>query len=212
MEVSGSFLSNTIPPKEAVKIFDNSVVDYIHVDIMDGKFVDNKTYTVSEVTKLSELTTKKLDIHLMVKNPEKYVDELSMLNTKYITFHYEAVKNHIDIINRIKNNGLEVGIAINPETSPKDIFSLIKYLDLIIIMSVHPGKSGQTFLNSVLYKIDVLKKYITDNNLKTKISIDGGVNETNIDILKEKKVDILVSSSYLLSGDINNKVKYIKGY
>ena len=212
MEVSGSFLSNTIPPKEAVKIFDNSIVDYIHVDIMDGKFVDNKTYTVSEVTKLSELTTKMLDIHLMVKNPEKYIDELSMLNTKYITFHYEAVKNHIDIINHIKNNGLEVGIAINPETSPKDIFQLIKYLDLIIIMSVHPGKSGQTLLNSVLYKIDVLKKYITDNNLKTKISIDGGVNETNIDILKEKKVDILVSSSYLLKGDINNKVKYIKEY
>lgn len=102
MEVSGSFLSNTIPPKEAVKIFDNSIVDYIHVDIMDGKFVDNKTYTVSEVTKLSELTTKMLDIHLMVKNPEKYIDELSMLNTKYITFHYEAVKNHIDIINHIK--------------------------------------------------------------------------------------------------------------
>ena len=183
MEVSGSFLSNTIPPKEAVKIFDNSIVDYIHVDIMDGKFVENKTYTISEVTKLSELTTKMLDIHLMVKNPEKYIDELSMLNTKYITFHYEAVKNHIEIINHIKNNGLEVGIAINPETSPKDIFPLIKYLDLIIIMSVHPGKSGQTFLNSVLYKIDVLK---------------------------EKKVDILVSSSYLLKGDINNKISLMR--
>ena len=140
MEVSGSFLSNTIPPKEAVKIFDNSIVDYIHVDIMDGKFVDNKTYTVSEVTKLSELTTKMLDIHLMVKNPEKYIDELSMLNTKYITFHYEAVKNHIDIINHIKNNGLEVGIAINPETSPKDIFPLLSSnftnFNLIFLLSL----------------------------------------------------------------------------
>ena len=124
--------------------------------------------------------------------------------------NYLAEKNHIDIINHIKNNGLEVGVAINPETSPKDIFPLIKYLDLIIIMSVHPGKSGQTFLNSVLYKIDVLKKYITDNNLKTKISIDGGVNETNIDLLKEKNVDILVSSSYLLSGDVNNKIFLMK--
>lgn len=210
MLVSGSFLSNSISPKDAITIFDKSNIDYIHVDIMDGKFTENKSYTIGEVTKYSTYTNKPLDVHLMVNNPDKYIDSLSMLNTKYITFHYESQKDSMKIINHIKDNGIKCGISIKPSTSPKEILDLLPYLDLVLIMSVEPGKSGQTFMDSVLYKIDVLKKYIEDNNLKTILSIDGGVNESNIPILKEKNMDMIVSSSYLLSGDIDNKIKFIK--
>ncbi len=210
MLVSGSFLSDKMKPKDAILIFDKSSVDYLHVDVMDGKFVENKTYTISEVEKYSSYTTKSLDIHLMVKSPEKYIDSFSTLNTSYITFHYEAVKKPMEVINHIKNNGIKCGISIKPNTNVSDIFPLLPYLDLVLIMSVEPGKSGQVFNPSVLYKIDALKKEITEKGYNTIISVDGGVNETNINILKEKKVDMLVSSTYLLSGDIQNKIKYMK--
>ena len=210
MLVSGSFLSDKLKPKEAINIFDKSDADYLHVDIMDGKFVLNKTYTIGDVIKFSSYTSKMMDIHLMVKNPDKYIDELCMLNVNDIIFHYEAVKNQMDVINHIKNNGVKAGVAINPETSPKVLFDLLPFIDIVLVMTVEPGKSGQKFMESVLYKIDVLKKEIDEKGYKTLISVDGGVNETNIDLLKEKKVDILVSSSYLLSGDVNNKIFLMK--
>lgn len=210
MLVSGSFLSSTISPRDAISYLDK-YVDLVHVDIMDGKFVENKTYTTGEVIKLSKYTTKPLDIHLMVKNPIKYIDELAMLNVNNITFHYEAVKKPMEVINHIKSMGIRCGLAINPETNVSDITEFLPFIDIILVMSVHPGKSGQKFLESVTYKIEVLRKLIEENSYNCKISVDGGVNEENIDMLKEKKVDILVSSSYLLSGETLKKVKYMKG-
>ncbi len=210
MLVSGSFLSSTISPRDAISYLDK-FVDLMHVDIMDGKFVENKTYTTGEVIKLSKYTTKPLDIHLMVKNPIKYIDELAMLNVNNITFHYEAVKKPMEVINHIKSMGIRCGLAINPETNVSDITEFLPFIDVILVMSVHPGKSGQKFIESVTYKIEVLRKLIEENSYNCKISVDGGVNEENIDMLKEKKVDILVSSSYLLNGETLKKVKYMKG-
>lgn len=210
MLVSGSFLSSTISPKDAISYLDK-YVDLMHVDVMDGKFVENKTYTSGEVIKLSKYITKPLDIHLMVKNPIKYIDELAMLNVNNITFHYEAVKNVMEVINHIKSMGIRCGLAINPETNVSEITEFLPLIDVILVISVHPGKSGQKFIESVTYKIDVLRKLIDENNFSCKISVDGGVNEENIDMLKEKKVDILVSSSYLLNGETLKKVKYMKG-
>ncbi len=210
MLVSGSFLSDKIKPKDAILMFHESSVDFLHVDVMDGKFVKSKSFTISEVEKFSSYTNKKLDIHLMVSNPLKYVDSFSLLNTSYITFHYEAVKDVSEVINHIKNNGIRVGISIKPETSVSSILPFLKDVDLVLIMSVEPGASGQKFLPSVLYKIDVLKREIMEKGYSTIISVDGGVNESNIDVLKEKKVDMVVSSSYLLSGDMESKIRYIK--
>lgn len=209
MEVSGSILSKEIKPINAIEYL-SKYTDFIHIDIMDGKFVKNKTYTISEVIKLSKYTTKKLDIHLMVKNPIKYIDDLSFLNINNITFHYEAVKDIDYVINYIKNMGIKVGLAINPETNVTEITKYLSSVDYILVMSVHPGESGQSFIPSVTYKIDVLRKLIDENSYNCKISVDGGVNDTNIDLLKEKKVDVIVSSSYLLNGNTLNKVKYIK--
>ena len=141
MLVSGSLLSNEISPSVAIKSLDKIGIDYLHVDVMDGKFVSQKGLTIKEVIDLSKYTTKKLDIHLMVKNPIKYIEEFSLLNIEYITFHYEAVKNHIEIINLIKNYGIKVGIAIKPSTSVNDIGSLLELVDLVLVMSVEPGKS-----------------------------------------------------------------------
>lgn len=209
MLVSGSFLSNEISPSVAIKSLDKIGIDYLHVDVMDGKFVSQKGLTIKEVIDLSKYTTKKLDIHLMVKNPIKYIEEFSLLNIEYITFHYEAVKNHIEIINLIKNYGIKVGIAIKPSTSVNDIGSLLELVDLVLVMSVEPGKSGQKFIESVVYKMDVLKRLKNEKNYKYIINVDGGINEETFEKVKPY-VDMVVSASYLLSGNGIEKVKRFK--
>lgn len=209
MLVSGLFLSNEISPSVAIKSLDKIGIDYLHVDVMDGKFVSQKGLTIKEVIDLSKYTTKKLDIHLMVKNPIKYIEKFSLLNIEYITFHYEAVKNHIEIINLIKNYGIKVGIAIKPSTSVNDIGSLLELVDLVLVMSVEPGKSGQKFIESVVYKMDVLKRLKDEKNYKYIINVDGGINEETFEKVKPY-VDMVVSASYLLSGNGIEKVKRFK--
>ena len=209
MLVSGSFLSNEISPSVAIKSLDKIGIDYLHVDVMDGKFVTQKGLTIKEVIDLSKYTTKKLDIHLMVKNPIKYIEEFSLLNTEYITFHYEAVKNHIEIINLIKNYGIKAGIAIKPSTSVNDIEGLLELVDLVLVMSVEPGKSGQKFMESVVYKMEALKRLKEEKNYKYIINVDGGINEETFEKVKPY-VDMVVSASYLLSGNGIEKVKRFK--
>ena len=206
MLVSGSILCDK--PMSAVKCYDKSSIDYIHLDIMDGKFVENKSFTISKIEKFSKFTSKKFDVHLMVNNPLKYIDSLSMLNVSYITFHLEAVKDVMSVINRIKDNGIKVGISIKPGTNVSEVFPLLPYLDMVLIMSVEPGKSGQSFMSSVLYKIDVLRKEIAEKGYKTLISIDGGINEDSAS--KVVGVDVVVSASYLLSGNIEDKLKFLR--
>lgn len=209
MLVSGSILTNSMSTKEAIKLMNNIGVDYIHVDVMDGKFVPNKSFTIKDVVNLSNYTCKELDIHLMVKNPLKYIDEFSILNTKYITFHYEAVKNSIEVIEKIKNNGLKVGISIKPETSVNKIENILNIVDLVLIMGVEPGASGQSFIDSVVYKTEILKRIREEKNYKYIISIDGGINDISFEKVKNN-VDMVVSASYLLNGNGIDKVKNFK--
>ncbi len=208
MKVSGSILTDKMKVKEAVKAFENGKADYIHVDVMDGKFVKNKSFSISEVSKLD--TNLKLDIHLMVKNPEKYIDPFSTLNTEYITFHYEAVKAPMLLITHIKNNGLRVGVSIKPSTKVSDIFFLLPYVDMVLVMSVEPGESGQEFMSDTFSRVEDLKKEIEEKCYNTIIEVDGGVNEENVRALKTSGADMVVSSSYLLSGDTSKKIEYIK--
>lgn len=210
MLVSGSFLSDSMKPKDVIELFDKTNMDYIHVDVMDGKFVQNKSYTTGDIEKFSTYTSKPLDVHLMVKNPSKYIESLCMLNVEFITFHYEALSNHMEVINAIKNAGVKVGISINPDTNVSEIFDLLPYIDLILVMSVVPGKSGQKFILSVLYKIEILRKKIDELGIKTLISVDGGINDETILLVKDKGADMVVSSSYLLSGSIREKINSLR--
>lgn len=204
MKVSVSILSNSIKPQDIVKKLDNSRADYIHVDIMDGKFTENKTWTVNEIKKITSYSRLPLDVHLMVKNPSRYIEEFALLNTKIITFHYEAVKDILKQVNEIKNYGLNVGIAVNPDTDIRDIFPYLKDIDMVLIMSVIPGKSGQTFIEKTLEKIKDLKGEIERQNLKTLISVDGGINDETGKLCADNKVDMLVSASFIHKDIINN--------
>lgn len=209
MKVNVSILSNTLKPLDIVKELDKTNADAIHIDIMDGKFVDNKTWTTSEIIKLTKYSNLPLDVHLMVNNPSKYIEDYAMLNTNNITFHYEAVKDVNKVINEIKDYGLKVGIAVNPDTDVKNIYDYLSDIDIVLIMSVYPGKSGQVFINETLDKIKELKDYIVNNNLKTLISVDGGINDETGKLCKEAGADILVSASYI-HNDIKNNIDKLK--
>ena len=204
MKVSVSILSSSIKPQDIVKKLDNTKADFIHVDIMDGKFVENKTWTISEVKKIVSYSKLPLDVHLMVENPSKYIEDYALLNTSYIAFHYEAVKDIDKMINEIKNYGLKVGIAINPETDEKVLYPYLSKIDQVLVMSVHPGKSGQSFIENTPNKIENLKQEIINQNAKTIISVDGGINDETGKLCVDKGVDMLVSASYIHKDIVNN--------
>lgn len=189
---------------QATEELNKTNTDYIHIDYMDGIFVDNKEFTIEEIKTLSKISTKKLDIHIMAENPEPIIQELKGLNIEYITIHYEINKPLNKIINLIHNQGYKCGISIKPKTDPKNIIEYLKKIDLVLIMSVEPGKGGQKFIPDVLNKIKELKQ----NNLI--IEIDGGINDTNIEELKNI-VDIVVVGSYITnSSDYNKQINNLK--
>ena len=205
MEVSVSFLKNG-DYSSYIDSINKSNADYIHYDVMDGKFVDNTNLkSLKEFEKYIKLAKKKIDVHLMVSNPLKYIEMLSLYNINNITIHRE-IKNYEDMIDLIKSYGIKAGIAINPETDISLLNNVLEKVDLVLVMGVHPGKSGQKFIEKTVEKINDLKLLRESKKLKFKISIDGGVCEEVLPFITNS--DIIVSASYLLDNlDNINKIK-----
>jgi ribulose-phosphate 3-epimerase len=173
--------------------------DYIHIDVMDGKFVNEVNFPLSRIKEVNDLTNKKLDVHLMVMDAGEYLNELSSLNIEYLTVHYETLNNDISILKKIKNSGIKCGLSVKPNTDIKDTFYLLDNVDLILVMSVEPGYGGQDFMLSSLYKVKLLKEEIEKRHLKTIISIDGGINSSNANLCVQSGCNMLVSGSYVVA-------------
>lgn len=200
MKIAGSFLKIKDDINKIKELEKNT--DQIHFDIMDGIFTENKT-DIEEIK-----IEKDIDIHLMVKNIKSYVDKVLKYNPKYITFHLEATDNIIEDINYIKDKKIKVGIAINPETDIENIYKYLDKVDLVLLMSVPPGKGGQKFID-ITDKLSKLYNYRKENNLSFIIEVDGGIN--NETIKKVKKADVVVCGSYITdSKDYKEKVKLLK--
>lgn len=176
-----------------------SKTDYIHIDIMDGKFVPNKTFDFEALDNALN-TNKKLDIHLMVQNTLEYINEYKKLNPEFITIHYEN-KPFDDAIKLIKKNNIKVGLAVKPNTEITEIYNVLDKIDLVLIMSVEPGFGGQKFINSSLDKIKKFKKYIVDNNYNTLISVDGGINDETAKLAIDAGCDMLVCGSFITNSN-----------
>lgn len=198
MKISVSFLNSSNIPVDLKKLNETDV-DYIHVDIMDGKFVPNKTMPFSEMKNIYKFTDKRLDVHLMVQNPEKYVPLYAELNTEYITFHIEVTDKIEENLELIKSYGIKCGLAIKPNTPIKSLVPYLPLLDLILVMSVEPGLGGQTFLSSTHDKIKELRALLNSYHSKALINVDGGIDN------KTKKMcedcDILTSGSYIIHSE-----------
>ena len=196
MLVSTSFLSSNNIPRDLKKLNETDT-DYIHVDVMDGKFVPNKTMPFSEMKNIYKYTSKRLDVHLMVNDPMKYINDYATLNTEYITLHEEIDVDIIEMLKLIKSYGIKCGLAIKPDTLVSDLVPYLPLLDLVLVMSVEPGAGGQKFIMESEDKIKEVKTLIDTYNLSTKISVDGGINSETKNYCS--LCDILVSGSYIVN-------------
>jgi len=198
MKVSASFLSSKDVPKDLVKLNDTDV-DYIHVDFMDGKFVSNKTMPFHEMKHVSDFTSKRLDVHLMVSEPSKYIPLFAELNTEYMTFHVEVEENILEDLQMIKSYSIKCGLAIKPNTKVSSLVPYLPYLDYILIMSVEPGMGGQAFIPQTEEKIKEVRALLDSYHVNAIINVDGGV--TNETVLMCQDADMVVAGSYIMNGD-----------
>ena len=207
MEVSVSFLKEG-NYKKYIESINKTEADYIHVDVMDGKFVNNKNLPLKELLELIYFSEKKNDVHLMVKNPSKYIEKLALYDIEYLTIHSE-IDNCDMFIDKIRSFGIKPGIAINPYTDVEKVLPLLSKVNLVLVMGVVPGESGQTFILETEKKIKILKEEIVKRGLSVKISVDGGICEEVLD--KVRDADIVVSASYVLD-NLSNIAKIKKFY
>ena len=198
MKVSSSFLSSKNVPNDLRKLNDTDV-DYIHLDIMDGKFVKNKTMPFREMKHISDFTSKRLDVHLMVTNPSKYIPLYAELNTEYIVFHVEVKEDILKNLQMIKDYSIKCGLAISPNTKVSELVPYLPYLDMILIMSVEPGEGGQSFIEESEDRINEVRELINAYNVNVVINVDGGIN--NETVKKCKNADIVTAGSYIVKSE-----------
>ena len=204
VEISTSILS-VKKGEEAETFFEleKAKTDYFHIDVMDGKFVEKDTYKkmLEYSSFIKRISTLPLDVHLMVKDIDESIEDFLSVEPNIITFHYEACKDKEEVmqyIKKIKDNHCKVGISIKPETNIEEIYEFLPYIHMCLVMTVEPGKGGQTLLTDMVDKIAKLKKYVDDNNIEIDIEADGGINLKTAEAVKQAGANILVSGTAIL--------------
>ncbi len=204
VEVSTSILS--VKKGEESKVFfglEAAKTDYFHVDVMDGKFVEKETYSkmLEYASYIKRISNLPIDVHLMVEDVKEAVNDFLSVEPNIITFHVEACKNKEEVhelIKYIKENNCKVGLAIKPNTKLKDVYEFLPYIHMCLIMTVEPGKGGQTLIKETINKIEELKKHIENNNIEIDIEADGGINLATAHEVKKAGANILVSGTAIL--------------
>jgi len=176
-----------------------SNVDMLHFDVMDGQFVNNISFGLPVLEKLTKYTDIFKDVHLMISDPLKYINDFVKAGSDMITFHVESDSDPDETISAIKNAGIKAGISVKPGTPVEEIYPYLDRVDMVLIMTVEPGFGGQGFIPETAEKIKTLKKYITENNICIDIQVDGGINNKTIDIVKTAGANVIVSGSYLFN-------------
>ena len=206
MKIAVSYLSSN-NYLECINKINESNADYVHVDLCDGKYVNTKNFEIKDTIKLLKNSKKPLNIHLMVENPKKIIKYFKKLNVESITIH--NLSNSKKILNYIKKKGFKCGIALNPNENIDLIKDYLNLIDELLIMSVVPGKGGQSFINNTLEKIDNINSIKNSYHFIT--AIDGGINNETIKLLKDKNIDLVISGSYITnSKDYNETINKLK--
>ena len=217
VEISTSVLN--IPAENAVrKFYDLEVAktDYFHIDVMDGKFVtkSNKKQMRDYALSIKHISNIPLDVHLMVEDVKGNIEDYLPLEPDRITFHIDAVKNKeeaFEIIRLLRENHIKVGISIKPNTDVKEIYDVLEHVNMVLVMTVEPGKGGQKLLPETLKKVEILNEYRKINDLEFDIEVDGGINETTAKDAMISGANILVVGTYITdSDDFNEQIKKLK--
>ena len=204
VEISTSILSvESGNEAETFLLLEKSKTDYFHIDVMDGKFVkqDNYKKMIEYSNYIRRISNLPLDVHLMVEDVETGIEVFSANEPNIITFHLEACKNEEEVmknINLIKEKGARVGIAIKPDTPIQEVYKYLPYIHMCLVMTVEPGKGGQTLITEMIAKIDELKSYIDKNNIEIDIEVDGGINLKTAQRVKDAGANILVAGTAIL--------------
>ena len=200
--------------KTDIQMVNESEADWFHVDIMDGVFVPNISFGMPVLKSINQYATKTLDVHLMIVNPEKYIEKFAELGSDILTIHYEVSKETLsESLKSIKNNGMKAGVAINPNTDISVLEKYIKEIDLVCVMGVFPGFSGQAFIEATYNRCKAVKELINKHKSGTLIEVDGGVTLDNTKKLIECGADVLVSGSHVFKAEnpkeIISKLKHV---
>lgn len=194
--------------EKEVKAVTQAGADWIHVDVMDGRFVPNITIGIPVVKSLKKVSSLPLDVHLMIEEPERYIEEFIKAGSDYLTIHVESTKNPADVLKRIRELGAKAGITLRPRTSVEDVISLLPLCDLVLVMTVEPGFGGQSFMHDQIAKISRLRSEITQKNLKCLIEVDGGINNETAKLCHE--ADVFVAGSYVFGRDYAAAISSLK--
>ncbi len=184
-----------------VEMLNKSQADWLHLDVMDGVFVPNISFGFPIMNLLKKITNKPLDVHLMIVQPEKFIDEVAAMGAHIMNVHYEACTHLHRTINAIKEKGMKAGVTLNPHTPVSLLKDIIRDLDMVLLMSVNPGFGGQKFIDSTLSKVDDLRNLILQQKSNALIEVDGGVDLKTGRLLVDAGADVLVAGSFVFSSD-----------
>ena len=188
-----------------ISMLNSSKADWVHIDVMDGHYVPNISFGMPIIDSINAISNKPLDIHLMISKPERYIEKFLKYNTKVLTIHLEASRHLHRTIQEIKSKGVMAGVAINPHTDVNHLSEIINDIDIVCVMSVNPGFSGQNFIENSYNKVKKLKKIILEKKSNCKIQVDGGVNIINAKKLVEFGADVLVAGNFIFKSDNPHK-------
>ncbi len=210
LELSPSLLSADFTDlKSEIEVLDKNGVKYLHLDVMDGMFVPNISFGPMIIKQLRPLTNMIFDVHLMIEDPDRYVQNFKDAGADILTVHYEACKHLHRTVSYIKSLGMKAGVSLNPATNIDVLDYVLEDLDLVLIMSVNPGFGGQSFIPSAIDKIKNLKAKIRERNLNVIVEVDGGVKTTNVKDVIEAGADLIVSGSDVFA-DKENRIRAYK--
>ena len=189
--------ANMLHLNDEIKKIEKSGAKYVHIDVMDGVFVPNISFGMPIISAVKKTTDLTLDVHAMIVEPDRYIDDFIKCGADIITFHLEALDENriIKAIDKIRSQGKKVGISIKPATKAEDLFPYLNLIDMALVMTVEPGFGGQSFMYDTMDKVKSIREYAINNNLTLDIQVDGGINNETIKIAKEAGANIFVLGS-----------------